>query len=715
MSSASSTDEITRTREGVPVWDGDASTYTAYAEAAELYEQTTAYHKRSLVAPRLVAELQGAARKLVVGQPANWLSFNGGVAKLLEHLRVGLGQPKIPEFTEHLHRYFRQSRRRNGESINSYVSRKMEIYLRAQQAMKRLKPVHETETSRTASDGGRQHDWRPYYQGAPWWNGGGWNWSSWTGDRQNEARTTEEEPTEDQSTDTQSTRRESWQSEATWGDSDWSGERSWNHWTWQWQWGSWPQWETEPPTAREILPAEEKNDMEAALGTGIPTSMAMQQGKCVVDSGATKSIGSVTALEQLMQQNLQQAGKTGVEHVDVSDRPTFNFGNSSEDQCSSTVEMQLKAGGQDGRLRVHALNVGQGPILLSIAALRSLGAIIDFREDLMCMRELDPHRIIALERSSTGHQLIDLSKDLYQNATTVERAVPSLKSFVQESATLADECSLQVLFPQPHNMSGMTNQQLRAKIQQYGESPPSRWTKAELQRLEELSGQNAFVAAPKVRAEKSQYQQLVQDLNAAARKKDHLLVFCEKTLRLNVNRNMTIDQMRREAMFAIYQKSTPDPTDLVGFGKHASLTYEEIKAHHPDYARWVTTTANENAADSDPRLQRLAGWLENNPARVGHAATTMARRAEASQEVKVPPSEMVKGKSKKSSVASGCSDSEASASSSQVSMLASLVEQLREEVADLKKEPRRKKTTVENEDNKTEDSYAMISEKTAGM
>ena len=634
MSSASSTDEITRTREGVPVWDGDAATYTMYAEAAELYEQTTAYHKRSLVAPRLVAELQGAAKKLVVGQPANWLSFNGGVAKLLEHLRLGLGQPKIPELTEHLHRYFRQSRRRNGESINSYVSRKMEIYLRAQQAMKRLKPVHEEGTSSKKSDYGYQSSWNRYpnYYGTPWWYSGGSSWHAWTGDRTTETRPTEtrpteEENTEDQSTETQSTRRESWQSEATWGDTDWSGGRSWDY--WPWQTGYWSQWESEPTSAREILPellpdfvqgwillqdsnlesgernlvvtaaggdystakiikelrslfpdaelkkrdasrkhqqgymgtipedddrfsdeeedtqemsfvaenelnpegmalwseasgeaesalaalhqarrtlrdarqrqhsvkmnrqyyrssrgprddsqmtclscgkkghrmsncpqgaattkprdkesapfvcyageADHKESQEAALGTGIPTSVAMQQGKCVVDSGATKSIGSVAALEQLMKQNLQQSGATGVEAVDVDDRPTFNFGNSSEDQCSSTVEMKLKAGGQDGRLRVHALNVGQGPILLSIAALRSLGAIIDFREDLMCMRELDPNRVISLERSSTGHQLIDLSSDLYQNATVVAPAVPSLRSFVQEAAHAAEE------------------------------------------------------------------------------------------------------------------------------------------------------------------------------------------------------------------------------------------------------------------------------------
>ena len=258
-------------------------------------------------------------------------------------------------------------------------------------------------------------------------------------------------------------------------------------------------------------------------------------------------------------------------------------------------------------------------------------------------------------------------------------------------------------------MSGLTNAQLRAQIQQYGETPPSRWTKAELQmRLEELSGKNAFVAAPKQKAEKSQYQQLVQDLNQAARKKDHLMTFCQETLRLNVNRNMTINQMRRDAMHAIYQKSVPDPTDVVGFGKHASLTYEEIKIHHPDYAQWVKTTAAEDT-DTDPRLQRLAGWLENNPARVGQAATILARRAETSKDQMMPRTEGKKN-DKKTSGSSGYSHSpsESSTTSSQVLMLANLVEQLREEVADLKNEPRRKKTTVETEGTNSEDSFAMV-------
>jgi len=164
MSSAASTaDGVSRTRDGVPGWDGDASTFQEYVEAAELYEQSVAYHKRGQVAPRLIAELQGSARRLVVGQPADWVSYNGGVARLLDHLREGLGQPRIPELTDHLLKFFKHSHRRQGESINSYVARKTEIYLRAQQAMKRLGPLHqkakETET--------RPQDWS--YSRPGWW------------------------------------------------------------------------------------------------------------------------------------------------------------------------------------------------------------------------------------------------------------------------------------------------------------------------------------------------------------------------------------------------------------------------------------------------------------------------------------------------------------------------------------------------------------------
>ncbi|CAE7910422.1 Nsun2 [Symbiodinium necroappetens] len=182
---------------------------------------------------------------------------------------------------------------------------------------------------------------------------------------------------------------------------------------------------------------EPKVDNEFAMGTSVPTAAAVAQGKCVVDCGTTRSIGSIRALEHLMSRNLVKTGNTGVNQVDLQDKPTFNFGNSSENQCASTVEMKLQAGQREGRLRIHALDMGQGPILLSIAALRALGAVVDFAEDVMVLRNVDCHRLIELERSASGHQLLDLSADLFEKSQPTTQAVPSLRSFVQTE--VADE------------------------------------------------------------------------------------------------------------------------------------------------------------------------------------------------------------------------------------------------------------------------------------
>ena len=51
--------------------------------------------------PRLVAELQEPAKRLVVGQRPNWVSFGGGVDALMKHLRASLGGPQVSEATDY--------------------------------------------------------------------------------------------------------------------------------------------------------------------------------------------------------------------------------------------------------------------------------------------------------------------------------------------------------------------------------------------------------------------------------------------------------------------------------------------------------------------------------------------------------------------------------------------------------------------------------------
>ena len=150
---------------------------------------------------------------------------------------------------------------------------------------------------------------------------------------------------------------------------------------------------------------------------------------CVVDPGATKTVGSVAALEHVMAANQRAKGRSGVQAVDQSLRPTFSFGNSTTNQCLSTLNLELQADGKAGSLAVHALEAGSGPILLSIATLRKLGAVIDYETDTAVFRTLNPKKIVQLSRSATGHQLLPLASDWYANSLEAKTEVPGLMAY----------------------------------------------------------------------------------------------------------------------------------------------------------------------------------------------------------------------------------------------------------------------------------------------
>ena len=189
-----------------------------------MFEQSTPYYKRYLCGPKLQGGLTGSAKRLVIGQSAEWLSFNGGVQHLLSHLRKCLGKPQLPELTDLLMKYFKGSRRRAGESMGEYITRKCEVYVRAQQAMSRLQPFYESystsgsgtrnwpgtwswgnESRRSSIDSqavrrpmkkprqprppvrvrpglhrtrrhGLSTSWG-WYGSSPWWSYNGWDWS----------------------------------------------------------------------------------------------------------------------------------------------------------------------------------------------------------------------------------------------------------------------------------------------------------------------------------------------------------------------------------------------------------------------------------------------------------------------------------------------------------------------------------------------------------
>ena len=640
---------IEKTREGVPIWDGDAGTYQEFEESALLWEQSIAMHKRYLCGPRLLTELTGTARRFTVGKHPEWLSFNGGVQRLLTYLRSNLGLPQMPELTDHLSRYFRQSRRKKGETMNEYVTRKSELYARARQGLHRVMSHYEK----------KKPAWEKSYGGYsrpgstdPWANyrrtpslAGSQNLSAEEiqDDREALARPDDQaEATEDATEERSSTgpgpSGDSW-SYPDWWSNDWwstswtpSENADWNveapellpEYVQGWyllfdsgldtnernmivaalkgdftvtrvaqelrsQWtdedlrrrdaanrhSSWWVDENEEAesedydtawvaqahrnfndeglallgeaedVAQEALAmmergrrtlkearqkqhqvrmsrkyyrtnfkpsgstsavasgtdqkcfrcggphktsscpkamatttassAEEQaapficiaqdqitkdheivepyvpddhevNYLDAGFSDACPeaffdvadtnsigpisTQMAVEQGKAVVDGGATKTLGSVVALEKIIALNKYKNGTSRLADLDLENKPTFGFGNSSKNQCVSTASLEVQADGKPGQVQVHALDAGAGPVLFSIESLRALGAIIDFSEDMVVFRKINPSKIIKMERSATGHQLLPMTQDWYSDAQSTAQPVPSLNAFL---------------------------------------------------------------------------------------------------------------------------------------------------------------------------------------------------------------------------------------------------------------------------------------------
>ena len=149
------------------------------------------------------------------------------------------------------------------------------------------------------------------------------------------------------------------------------------------------------------------DDEQALMAMGearhLTTDEAVNQGYGIIDGGATRTMGSIHALKAIASVNLEKYQDDKILSVDPTDRPTFGFGNSSRDQCASTTELQIKAGDKAGVLKIHALDKGAGPVLLSVATLRALKAVIDFEEGLIVFRGLSPCVAVHMQRSSSGH------------------------------------------------------------------------------------------------------------------------------------------------------------------------------------------------------------------------------------------------------------------------------------------------------------------------
>ena len=168
----SSTSGNSKSSDGVPRWNGEAASFQEFEEQCLVYEQSVEYHKRYMVAPRVIAELQGTAKRVITGRPANWVSYSGGLTELLNTLRASLGKAQVSEIADFLNKYFKGSRRRPGEQMGDYIVRKTEAYLRAQQALQRVLATG-TQAGDSGGDFGDEPDQPQIQLGVVGYFGGG--------------------------------------------------------------------------------------------------------------------------------------------------------------------------------------------------------------------------------------------------------------------------------------------------------------------------------------------------------------------------------------------------------------------------------------------------------------------------------------------------------------------------------------------------------------
>ena len=530
-----------RSKDGVPIWNGEASSFAAYEESALLWEQGLVYNKRYTAAPRLMAELTGAAKRLVAGKPAEGLATAGGVRLLLDYLRKSLGKPRVNEVTDLLGKYFKGTRRRPGESMNDYITRKSEAFLRVSQALRRVqphyqraKPVATTWESRGRRDSDLSSSWAP------------WNWSRQTTGNENGADDADGDGDEDQDDGQRPSEAGTGWSNAQ---DTWDGWRSgyggwgWNSYGWNydystsyWQPQNWygsgastasaATWKSIETVEDEgLLPsfiqgwylltdaaldANERNLVTTALaGDFTPARVAQElrnqfseadlkrrdssrrghaymgvhdddEGgageevewdpqECPGDEGdddaETALIADIESETHLAWAAFQQARRTLKDarvrqHSNKLNRQYYrgnggfksNAGGQKGGSNDENIEC-LRCGRRGHRVancpekplaarggptssgtspptQQAPFVCGSGPILLSVDALRTLGALVDFRNDLMVLTALNDRKIIPLKRSATGHQLLSLTDDLFSQAHDAISPVPTLGSLV---------------------------------------------------------------------------------------------------------------------------------------------------------------------------------------------------------------------------------------------------------------------------------------------
>ena len=150
---------------------------------------------------------------------------------------------------------------------------------------------------------------------------------------------------------------------------------------------------------------------------------ASAKGKAVIDCGATETVAGLQAIQDLYEERCRRHGPEGIT-IDRSQRQRFRFGNGAGQEAENYTTVTVAVAGQQAQLGIHGMEAPGVPILLSVKALEKLGAIIDFKRGVAILSEVSD-RVIRLERSPSGHYLLDLAGDMVlESEGTAKAAAP---------------------------------------------------------------------------------------------------------------------------------------------------------------------------------------------------------------------------------------------------------------------------------------------------
>ena len=214
-----------------------------------------------------------------------------------------------------------------------------------------------------------------------------------------------------------------------------------------------------PTSPRADLGHEDMQRLILTATTG-SNSDPHRLGYAVVDTGATETVGSLQAIEYIVNTRAERYGREDI-GVDPSRTKRFKFGNAEERTAESYLLLPQSVNGTPTSLGVYTLDVPNVPLLLGIRTMSKLGAVIDVAGKNLVFTKVFPGTVIPLVRGQNGHLLLDLCKDWSPSYTAESKCMnPSIpRDTVFHSDATCDHEGKQVCADRPQELRDSENEQ----------------------------------------------------------------------------------------------------------------------------------------------------------------------------------------------------------------------------------------------------------------